>query len=91
MTTTCTIAEYLNIVKFERNLKNDAALARALDVNPPTISKLRNGVLPLSPFIMLRLHERLNMDIHEMREMIHAEEFSVDARLPDVQLALAGV
>jgi hypothetical protein len=31
------------------NLKNDAALAQALDVAPPTVSKLRNKALPLEP------------------------------------------
>ena len=56
------------------NLKNDAALSRALAVAPPVISKLRHGALPIGPTILIRMHEVSNMDIREMRALMLAQE-----------------
>jgi hypothetical protein len=52
-----TVAYMLDVVLQEQNLKNDAALARALNVAPPVISKIRNGVLPLGSSMLVKLHE----------------------------------
>ena len=37
-------------------LKNDAALARALEVAPPVISKIRHRRLPVGASILIRMH-----------------------------------
>lgn len=39
------------------NLKNDAALSRALEVSRPMISKIRHRKLPVGAFLLIRMHE----------------------------------
>lgn len=52
------------------NLKNDAALSRALEVAPPLISKLRHGRLPVGAFILIRMHEVTKLSIRELRDLM---------------------
>jgi hypothetical protein len=51
-------------------LKNDAALARALEVAPPVISKIRHRHLPVGASMLIRMHEVSNLDIHELQELL---------------------
>jgi len=51
-------------------LKNDAALSRALEVAPPVISKIRHCTLPIGATILLRMHEISDFSIRELRAMI---------------------
>ena len=48
-------------------LKNDAALSRILEVAPPVISKIRHGLLPIGPTIMIRLHETTGLSIADIK------------------------
>jgi hypothetical protein len=48
-------------------LKNDAALARALELAPPMISKLRHFTLPVSAAVLLRMHEVSGLSIFDLR------------------------
>lgn len=48
-------------------LKNDAALSRALNVEPPVISKLRCGKLPLSSTMIISMHEVSDMPIADIK------------------------
>jgi plasmid maintenance system antidote protein VapI len=52
------------------NLKNDAALSRALEVAPPVISKIRHNTLPIGATILIRMHEISEISIRELREML---------------------
>jgi plasmid maintenance system antidote protein VapI len=52
------------------NLKNDAALSRALEVAPPVISKIRHRRLPVGASMLIRMHEVSNMDIRELRDLM---------------------
>jgi hypothetical protein len=52
------------------NLKNDAALSRALDVAPPVISKIRHRRLPVGASLLIRMHEVTNLSIQELRELM---------------------
>ena len=52
------------------DLKNDAALSRALEVAPPVISKIRHCTLPIGATILLRMHEISDFSIRELREFI---------------------
>lgn len=52
------------------NLKNDAALSRALEVAPPVISKLRHGALPIGPTMLIRMHEISDLNIRDMRALM---------------------
>lgn len=46
---------------------SDAALARALDVAPPTISKIRNRRAPISDGLLIRMHEETGLTIKELK------------------------
>lgn len=62
--------EFLNAVIGLQNVKNDAALSRALSILPPVISKIRHGRLPVSPLIMIRAHELTGMPFSDIRQFI---------------------
>lgn len=52
------------------NLKNDAALSRALEVSPPVISKIRHRRLPVTASLLIRMHEVSALSIHELRQLM---------------------
>lgn len=53
--------------------KNDAALARALEVAPPVISKIRHGRLPIGASLLIRMHEVFDVSIRELKRIARAE------------------
>lgn len=62
------------------NLKNDAALSRALEVKPPVISKIRNRRLPVGASMLIRMHEVSALSIKDLRELMgdRRAKFSAD-------------
>ncbi|MGH8810324.1 MAG: hypothetical protein ACREX0_20795 [Noviherbaspirillum sp.] len=52
------------------NLKNDAALSRALEVAPPLISKIRHRRLPVGASLLIRMHEVSNLSIRDLRHLM---------------------
>jgi plasmid maintenance system antidote protein VapI len=52
------------------NLKNDAALSRALEVAPPVISKIRHRRLPVGASLLIRMHEVSDLSIRELRVLM---------------------
>ena len=48
-------------------LKNDAALARLLEVAPPMISKIRHRTLPVGGAMLIRMHEISTLSIADLR------------------------
>jgi hypothetical protein len=51
-------------------LKNDASLARVLEVAPPVISKIRHGSLDIGGTILIRAHEESGISIASMKALI---------------------
>lgn len=51
-------------------LKNDAALSRALEVAPPVISKLRHGRLHVGDSLIVRLLDKDIMSLAEIRAFV---------------------
>jgi hypothetical protein len=51
-------------------LKNDAALSRALEVAPPVISKIRHRTLPIGATILLPMHEVSEFSIRELKKLM---------------------
>ncbi|MBB3220189.1 hypothetical protein FHS02_000976 [Massilia umbonata] len=49
------------------DLKNDAALARTLDVAPPVISKIRHYRLAIGASLLIRMHEVSDIAIGDLR------------------------
>ena len=50
-------------------LKNDAELCRVLEVQPPIISKIRHRKLAVGATILLRMHEKSDLSIRELKEL----------------------
>ncbi len=51
------------------NLKNDAELCRMLEVQPPIISKIRHRKLTVGATILLRMHEKSEISIRELKAL----------------------
>lgn len=59
----------LDAVMAKLGLKNDAALARTLEVAPPVISKIRHGRLPVGATLLIRMHEVTDIAIRELKSI----------------------
>jgi plasmid maintenance system antidote protein VapI len=55
------------------DLKNDAGLARALEVAPPVISKIRHHRALMGATLMITIHEKFDMPIAEIRTQLKGE------------------
>jgi hypothetical protein len=53
-------------------LKNDAELARKLDVAAPVISKMRKGTIQLGATLTLNIHETFLLPVVQIRELTRA-------------------
>lgn len=62
----------LDRVMEQNGLKNDAALARHLKVQPPVISKLRHNRLPFGDGMVLKAHEHGGLAVAEIRQLLAA-------------------
>jgi transcriptional regulator with XRE-family HTH domain len=51
----------------DMNLRNDAALARRLEVNAPLISKIRHGKFGVSAELIIRIHEKTDIPVKEIK------------------------
>jgi hypothetical protein len=60
----------LDAIIAKLQLKNDAALSRALEVAPPVISKIRHRTLPIGATILLRMHEISDFSIRELKALM---------------------
>lgn len=58
------------------HLKNDAALARALQVAPPVISKIRHETLPIGGTFLINAHELSDISIKELKEISGLKPFN---------------
>ena len=52
------------------SLKTDAALSRMLDVNPPVLSKIRHGTLPVGASMIIRIQDVSNFSLKKMRALM---------------------
>ena len=50
--------------------KNDAALARLLDLAPPDISRIRNNRRPISAAMILQIHDATGWPIKDIKALI---------------------
>jgi hypothetical protein len=57
----------LDVLRANLSLKNDAALARVLEVNPLVISKIRRRHLPVGGALLIRIHEVTALNISDLR------------------------
>jgi hypothetical protein len=72
-------AEYvklLDLTASKLQLKDDAAIAAALDINSADVSKLRNGWIDMSHRIALRIMDRLSLGPAEVRALIGEQAYT---------------
>ena len=60
----------LDTISENMNLKNDAALSRALQVEPPVISKIRHRKLGVGDSLLVRIHDMTSMPINDIRTLM---------------------
>lgn len=58
----------------EADLESDAALARALGIPPPTISKIRNGKGNVSAEIILKIHRLTNLSVETIDRLLESTQ-----------------
>ena len=63
-------ASLLDAVSAQLLLKNDASLARMLDVQPPMLSKIRHRRLPVGSALLIRFHEVTGLPIAQLRALM---------------------
>ena len=61
---------FLNRLLGKLHLKNDAALARTLDITPAVVSRIRNKKAPVSANLLLMIHDVSEIAIPELRRMM---------------------
>lgn len=60
----------LDFVIEKLKLKNDAALAKALGITPPVLSRIRHGKFPIGATILIAMHEETGMKVRELRRLM---------------------
>ena len=60
----------LDILLLHHNLKTDIELARALDISPSVISRIRHAKARISASLLLDIHEMTNLSIRELRNLM---------------------
>ena len=71
--TTENVNALLDAIINRQKLKNDAQLCRLLEIQPPVISKLRHGHLPIGASLLIRIHEETGMSIRELKDYLQRE------------------
>ena len=59
----------INYLRKKQGLKSDAELARHLGVGSPIISKIRHKKVPLSPALILLIHDKCGLSIKLIRAL----------------------
>lgn len=59
----------LDTIIAENNLKNDAALAKALGIPAAPLSMIRNGKRPVSATYIVRIHETFPIEVRRIKEL----------------------
>jgi plasmid maintenance system antidote protein VapI len=65
-------AKLFDTIMDRHAIKNDAELSRQLEILPPSISRMRNGKLPVGAVTILRISETYDMPIKEIRALAAA-------------------
>ena len=68
------VSDLLDYIIKEKQLKNDAALSRELEVSPPCISNLRKGNIKLGASLIIKIHELTGMSIAEIKSYLPSKD-----------------
>ena len=64
--------KFLDAMRDNLRLKNDAALCRTLDILPPVISKIRHGRSYIGGSLLIRIHEVTGLNVADLRFLLGA-------------------
>lgn len=67
------------------NIKNDLQLANYFDVFPSVISKIRNHRVEVSANIILLIHEKTDMPVAKIRELIDQSKRQNNEKRNDIE------
>ena len=67
--------------------RSDAELCRVLEVQPPIISKIRHRKLNVGATILLRMHEKSQIPIAELKALSQAAQATQSAPAPAISRA----
>jgi hypothetical protein len=59
-----------NYLRADKGVASDRALAIALNVKPPVVSKIRAGSLKVGATIILRAHETFGLPVAQIRTLL---------------------
>ncbi|MBC7415713.1 MAG: hypothetical protein H7327_12360 [Herminiimonas sp.] len=62
--------QLLDMLLLRLELKNDAALSRALDVARPVLAGIRRGTVGIGAWLLLRISEISGLSIADLRQMM---------------------
>lgn len=54
----------------ECDLRNDASLAKALDITAPSVSRMRSGKTKVTAGIILRIHKTTGLSVETIESML---------------------
>lgn len=60
----------LDVLQERLGLANDGRLANALEIPTSSVSRMRNGKIPVYPALLIRMHEVSGLSIQELREIV---------------------
>ncbi|SEO52365.1 hypothetical protein SAMN05428959_109100 [Duganella sp. CF517] len=78
----------LDTVLRRMGLRNDASLARVLEVSAPCLSKVRRGRAAVSAELVLRIHEIGGLPLAELRALLAAADAPAPAPRRYLRLTL---
>jgi plasmid maintenance system antidote protein VapI len=81
----------IDFLRLELKCANDAALAKALEIAPPIISKIRHRKLAVCASLLIRMHEVSGLTIRELRDLMgdRRQKFRMGGGKKAVQLQKA--
>ncbi|HEX8958040.1 MAG TPA: hypothetical protein VF798_17325 [Burkholderiaceae bacterium] len=62
----------LDAVQSKLRINSDAALSRALGVAPPILSKVRHRKVPITPWLIIQIHDAARLSVEEIRALMGA-------------------
>lgn len=66
-------ARLLDALLRQMQLRSDAALARALEIMPPVLSKIRHRKMPVGASILVRMHIVSELSVRELYALLFGE------------------
>lgn len=64
----------IDYLRTEYSIKTDRELAKELDLSTPVISRIRNSKCGVSADVIIRIHEKFNIPIAEIKSLCSSDQ-----------------